>query len=231
MSKPRFMNALQNRGSIIGVPLLLVGVLALFGDASSLVISAIRRPPQWLQTAQESWLGLPVGVVLLYLGRCLIPLPRRAESSASIRGDVDGSKAVCGRKGLGVAFWTGLAVPVAYALSAGPADWLFVSVRLPEWSLFGFHYFYLPLKWLMLKSEIYQKFCVWYFLLWHDKSPPATPPILFPYGNTPEYLSGFAGSIFVAWFIWKLVRWINYRDMPRNPNAPAVAHDAEPTTR
>src|SRR5262245_52365268 len=161
----------------------------------------------------------------------MISLPRKAEPSACIGGDLDRSQVNCGRRRLGVAFWTGLAVPIAYALSAGPADWLFVSVPLPEWCLLVFHSFYLPLKWLILKSETYRNCCDWYLLLWHDKSPPATPPILFPYGNTPPFLSGLAGIIIAAWFVWKLVRWINDRDIPRNPNAPAVAHHADPTTR
>lgn len=206
--------------SWVGTALILIGTLAVFGDASSLALRQFRPPTPYWQTAPQLWTGLPFDLVLLIAG-CHVVFGPMHLATSSIRRSRQGIEHPSEPRRVYAAFGGTIAACILYAMSTGPAVWMLWNVRLPEWAAYGFHWFYLPLKWFALKSQSFVTALGWHNKLWIDpRETPATPPIAFPYGDTPSLLSALSAVVLGAWLIASLIRWLNRRDLARNGMPP-----------
>ena len=218
--------AIRRIGSWIGIPLFIIGVIAVLGDGSSLLLCALRPSLRSSQHWHEFWSNLPVDFVLLIGGLQMILWQARGTRTPSSPATTPIPLRFAVRNQIRGAFWATIAILVLYPMSTGPMAWLFWNIRLPGWAVVGIHDFYLPLKWLGLKSEAYVAGLNWYATCWFDVTKPqATPPMAFPYGDTPPILSALSGILISAWLIWNLVRWVNRRDMTRIGIHPTATRD------
>jgi hypothetical protein len=76
-----------------------------------------------------------------------------------------------GQKRPSVGFWATTALVmllIVYALSIGPATWLYWHCGMPMWLALTIHYVYGPLRWLAEKSEVSEALLLIYVSVWKD---------------------------------------------------------------